>query len=329
MEELTNLIFSLCAAPGLPGDERGAAAVIAEELSSLGLRAEIDAAGSVSARFGEAGARERVLLDAHLDQVGLLVVRAEESGLLAADRCGGTDRRVLPGAPVVVHGRRELPGFVLPAKEGEEKLLLDCGLTGEEAAALVAPGDRVSLWQRPAALLGSRISCAALDDRCGCAVLLRCAELIAGEELSCEVILQFSSLEEIGGQGAAAGAYRACPTQAIAVDVSFAAQPDVPPEKCGTLGGGPMIGMSPVLDSAMTRRLASLAGREGIPHTFEVMGGETSTDGDPIAVSRAGVRTALLSVPLRYMHTAAEVIDVRDVERTAQLLAEYLREVRA
>ena len=142
------------------------------------------------------------------------------------------------------------------------------------------------------------------------------------------MVIQFSSLEEIGCQGAQAGAHRIRPTRAIAVDVSFAAQPDVPPEKCGTLGGGPMIGFSPVLDGAMSRAMTSLAERLGIPYSCEVMGGETSTDSDPIAVSRSGVRTALLSVPLRYMHTPAEIIDLKDVENTAQLLAAYLKGVK-
>ncbi len=89
-----------------------------------------------------------------------------------------------------------------------------------------------------------------------------------------------------------------------------------------------MIGISPVLDGNMSRRMVSLARRDGIPYSCEVMGGETSTNGDRISVSRSGVPTALLSVPLRNMHTAAEVIDLRDVERTAQLLASYLKEVR-
>lgn len=330
MEQLREQIFRLCAAPGLPGDERGVAAVLARELAPLSGRVETDELGNVYAWLGESGAKERVLLDAHLDQIGLIVTRVGEDGLVRADRCGGADRRVLPGAPVVIYGTEPIPGAVaVPEKEDKDApLLIETGLDQEALSRLVGPGDRIALWQRPAALLGSRVSCAALDDRAGCAVLLRCAELLQGEELSCEVVLQFSALEEIGGQGARAGAYRVRPTRAIAVDVSFAAQPDVPPEKCGALGGGPMIGFSPVLDGAMCRALRALAERLSIPYTCEVMGGETSTDGDPIAVSRSGVRTALLSVPLRYMHTPAEVIDLRDVEHTAQLLAAYLKGVR-
>lgn len=330
MEGLREMLFRLCGAPGLPGAEEGAAAVLAREIAPFARRVETDAMGNVCAWIGQSGARERILLDAHSDQVGLIVTRVGEDGLLRADRCGGADRRVLPGAPVVIHGRKLLPGIVAFAEKEEKDgdLIVDPGPMEEELSGLVQPGDRISLWHRPAALLGSRVSCAGLDDRAGCAVLIRCAELLQNEELACEAVIQFSSLEEIGGQGAETGAYRLRPTRAIAVDVSFASQPDVPPEKCGTLGGGPMIGFSPVLNAGMCRALTALAERHGIPYSCEVMGGETSTDGDPIAVSRCGVPTALLSVPLRYMHTPAEVVDLKDVEHTAQLLAAYLKGVR-
>lgn len=332
MEKLRELVFRLCGEPGLPGEEKSAAALLAREIAPFADRVETDANGNVFAWLGQQGAKERVLLDAHMDQVGLIVTRLEKDGRIAVDRCGGVDRRVLPGAPVLVHGAQKLAGVVAaaehPEKEKSDRLWVDCGRSGEELGQLVSPGDRVTLWQRPVSLLGDRISCAALDDRCGCAVLIRCAELLKEEPLSCEVVVQFSTLEEIGCQGAGVGAYRIQPTRAVAVDVSFASQPGVPPEKCGTLGGGPMIGISPVLDGEMSRRMVSLAQRDGIPYSCEVMGGETSTNGDRIAVSRSGVSTALLSVPLRNMHTAAEVIDLRDVERTAQLLASYLKEVR-
>lgn len=332
MEKLRELIFRLCGEPGLPGEEQNAAALLAREIAPFASRVETDATGNVFAWLGRQGAKERVLLDAHMDQVGLIVTRVEKDGRIAVDRCGGTDRRVLPGAPVLLHGKQPLAGVIAleePAgKEEPDRLWVDCGRSAEELNALIAPGDRVTLWHRPVALLGDRISCAALDDRCGCAVLIRCAELLKTESLSCEVVIQFSTLEEIGCQGAAIGAYRIQPARAVAVDVSFASQPGVPPEKCGTLGGGPMIGFSPVLDGSMSRFLVSLAQRGGIPYSCEVMGGETSTDSDRIAVARSGVQTALLSVPLRNMHTAAEVVDLRDVEHTAQLLAMYLKEVR-
>ena len=166
-----------------------------------------------------------------------------------------------------------------------------------------------------------------MDDRAGCAALIRCAQLLHGENLSCGLTVLLSSREEVGGQGAQTGTFSLEPTEAIVVDVSFAAQPGVDPAKCGKLGGGPMIGMAPILNRPMVHRLKELAKKNEIPFTMEIMGGETGTNADGIAVSRAGVHTAMVSIPLRYMHTPVEVIDVQDVEYTARLLAEYVKGV--
>lgn len=338
MQNLKEFLFRLCGAPGVAGCEAAAAEQAARELSPYA-RVETDALGNVVAHLGKPDAKEHILLDAHNDQIGLIITGVDKDGFLCMDRCGGVDRRVVPGAPVLVYGREVLTGIVscMPPHlmeagekklESVEKLRIDVGLSREEAEQLVSPGDRALLWSRPASLLGSRVTCAALDDRCGAAALIRCAELLQGAELNCQVTILLSAMEEIGGQGARVGAYAAQATRAIAVDVSFAHQPGVPKENTGVLGGGPMIGIAPILNREMARELTALAEKLDMPHTTEVMGGRTSTNSDELAVARGGVRTALVSIPLRYMHTAVEVIDLRDVEYTARLLAEYVKGVK-
>ena len=336
MEQLGELIFRLCGAPGVAGEEAPVLRAAAEELKKYA-SVHTDALGNLTAEMGKKDAKEHVLLDAHLDQIGLIVTRIDDEGFLHVDQCGGVDRRVLPGSPVTVLGRETLRGIVCctpPHLAGDnegkvlpvEKMAVDVGLSEEEARRLVFPGDRILFYSRPKKLLGTKISAAGLDDRAGVAALIRCAQLLSEEELDCRLTILCSTREETGGQGAVTGAYLAAPTQAVAVDVSFALQPDVPEENCGKLGGGPMIGVAPVLDRAMGEKLFAIARRLKMPHKADVMGGKTGTNGDEIAVSRSGVRTALISIPLRYMHTPAEVIDLRDVEYTAELLAEYIRE---
>lgn len=337
IEDFQELLFALCAEPGTPGDESEAARRAARELSDCG-ETEIDRMGNVICRMGNRGAQRQILLDAHLDQVGLIVTQIEKDGFLRIDSCGGTDRRVLPGSPVTVYGREPLTGVMccMPphlVEGGEDKvesidrMAVDVGLSKEEAEALVSPGDRALIRAPQKRLLGSRIASPALDDRAGCAALIRCAQLLHGENLSCGLTVLLSSREEVGGQGAQTGTFSLEPTEAIVVDVSFAAQPGVDPAKCGKLGGGPMIGMAPILNRPMVHRLKELAKKNEIPFTMEIMGGETGTNADGIAVSRAGVHTAMVSIPLRYMHTPVEVIDVQDVEYTARLLAEYVKGV--
>lgn len=326
------LILRLCAADGTSGDEEEAARAAAAAFPGCA-RTAVDALGNLTAVLNPGAEPGGILLDAHLDKIGLAVTGIDENGFLRVAPCGGVDRRVLPGAPVTVRGREPLPGVVCcpPRPAGDEKLpaadrmAVDIGCPRETAEKLVRPGDRVVFAARPKRLLGTRVSAPGLDDRAGVAALARCAQMLAQRPPRRRVTFLCSTREEVGGQGAVTGAWSAAPELGIAVDVGFARQPGVPEEKSGTLGGGPMIGFAPALDRRIGEALASLAEKLRIPYGRDVMGGDTGTNSDVLAAARGGVRTGLVSIPLRYMHTPAEVADARDVENTALLLAEYIR----
>ncbi|MCL2107333.1 MAG: M42 family peptidase, partial [Oscillospiraceae bacterium] len=279
-----------------------------------------------------------ILLDAHLDQVGLIVTSIEEDGFLRAAKCGGLDLRTLMAQEVTVHGAEALYGVVpaqpphLAFSQGmesaleEKEIFIDIGLPKAEAERLVPLGSRVSLRGEPTRLHGSRFTAPALDNRAGVAAILRCLELLEGKP-ACRLTVLFSVQEETTGSGARGGAFAIQPEEAIAVDVSFARAPGVDPgEAQGVLGKGTMIGFAPSLDLAVSERLASIAGKEDIPFTREIMGGASGTNADRIQTAGGGVPCGLLSIPLRNMHTAAELLDLGDVEATARLLAAYLIE---
>lgn len=335
MNDLQQLIFRLCAAPGLPGDEHLAAQAAREELSKYA-EVTFDAMGNLIAKMGDQSAKNQLMLDAHIDQIGLIVTGITDCGFLKIANCGGVDRRVLPGSHVIIYGKEILHGIVtcLPphlVEGGSEKIVdidkmsIDVGLDVDEAKELVSPGDHIIVNGEPRALIGSRVTAAALDDRAGVAALIRCAQLLKDEKPHCGLTILLSGREETGEQGAKTGAYAVNPTEAIMVDVSFAEQPQVPEYKCGHLSEGPMIGIAPSLNTEMTNKLIELAKKHHIPYQFEVMGGETGTNADKVGTTRGGVRTALLSIPERNMHTPVEVIDLNDVESTAKLIAEYVR----
>ena len=205
-------------------------------------------------------------------------------------------------------------------------MAVDVGLSGEEAARLVHPGDSVTIPAPVIPLLHNRVTGAALDDRAGCAVLVRCAQLLAGKKLPQKVTLLFSSREEVGSQGAETAAFSLRPDRCIAVDVTFASQPGVSEKESGELGAGPMVGIAPVLSRQMARQLLALSQREGIPVQTEVMNGPTGTTADRIMTTGGGVPCCLLSIPQRSMHTPGEVCDLRDMESAARLLAAYAQE---
>lgn len=329
------IIFSLCGAPGVSGAE-GSAAQVASQLLARHARVRKDALGSVIGEID--GEDPHILLDAHLDQIGLIVTDIDAQGFLRVEKCGGIDTRTLYGQNVTVWGVDPLPGVlcstpphlrkaedVNKAPEWKE-LAVDIGLNAQQACEKVRLGDRITFDTKPAQLLNERMTAPALDDRAGVAALLLALEKAKGK-LRNRVTVAFTVQEEVGTRGAGPAAFSIKPDKAVVVDVSFAMSPGCPAHKCGKLGGGAMIGVAPTLSAGMSADFVRLAQTHGIAHTLEVMGGETGTNADVIDISRGGVETGLLSIPLRYMHTSAEVVDLRDVEAVADLLARYLMEL--
>ena len=280
---------------------------------------------------GKEGA-PHLLLEAHLDQIGFIVTRVEE-GFLRFSKIGGIDARWLPATPVVIHAAAgDYPGIITsvpPHLAGDgsdhsikiENLLIDTGFTAETAAKLFAPGDIVTFAAKPVELQNKRLAGPALDDRIGCAAVIAAAEEIAAEKPDCRVTVLLSSMEEVGGQGAETGGFTSQPDYAIAVDVSFGDGFGCAPEKTSPLGGGTMLGYAPILDREFTMKLKKLAEENNIPLQHEPMGGRTGTDADELATAGRGIKMALLSIPLRSMHTVAETIDPEDAANTARLMA--------
>ena len=333
--EVSALLKELCAAKGVSGAENSAAAVAGAMLEKY-MPVKIDALGSVTGRKEGRGAH--ILLDAHLDQIGLIVTAVNSEGFLKVAKCGGADSRVLAASDVTVHGKKDIFGIIAstpphlskPEEETKatdfEDMIVDIGMSAEKAKEIVSLGDRITFNAPYRELLGNRVSSPSVDDRAGVAAILRCLEMLEEKGVDCNLSVLFSVQEETGGSGAQTGAFAASPEEAIAVDVSFASAPGVSGEKYASLGKGTMIGYAPSLDYAMSKTLEKIAKEKEIPYQLEVMGGKTGTNCDEIQISGAGVKTALLSVPLRNMHTAVEVCDLEDIENTARLMAEYIAE---
>ena len=241
----------------------------------------------------------------------------------------------MPGARVVVHGKCDLPGVIstLPPhlQKGEDgkkaapidELSIDLGLTAQAAKDLVAAGDCVTFAKHFTPLNGSRVSANCLDDRSGVAAVLLAAEQL--KDAPCRVTLLFTAQEEVGTRGAKTALFDRGVDASVSVDVSFAYTPGCKARDCGVMGKGPMIGISPILDRQFSKELLDLATENQIPYQTEVMAGRTGTNADAISICGSGVRCALVSIPEKYMHTPAEVVDTADVEQTAALLAAFVR----
>ncbi len=330
---MKDLIEKLTNAVGVSGDEATAAAAAAELLRPYG-RVEADALGNIlcTVKKPKEGG-PHLLLDAHIDQIGLIVQEIDDKGFLKVANCGGMDRRILMASEVTVHGKRPVYGVICSqpphlAKEGDSKkapkledIAIDVGLSKEKAQELIALGDRITLSGPVREMVNGQLVSQALDDRASCAAIIRCLKLIKGKDIPCGLTVLFSTREEVGGQGARTGAFSVFPTKAIVVDVSFGYTPDSPRHKCGELGKGPMIGFAPAISRRFSNELVELAKANEIPYQVEIMEGETGTNADQIVIAQSGVETGMVSIPLKYMHTPIETVDPADIEAAARLMA--------
>ncbi len=320
---------------GVSGDETAAAGAAKELLRQYTDDVRTDALGNVIGYIKTEGAGETIMLDAHIDRVGLIVTYIDEDGFLKVGSLGSPDMRVMPAQSVTVHGREDIKGVIstLPPHVSKDKdkvadvteLSVDIGYSKEQAQELVAPGDSITINSCFRELADTRISSPALDDRSGvCAVLAALDMIKERGGLKYNIAVCFAVREEIGCLGAKTAAFEIKPDKALAVDVSFGNTPDGKDYDTAKLGSGVMIGFSPSLDRRMSLELCDTAKRCGIPFTREVMPGSTGTDADNISVSGGGVRCCTLSFPIRYMHTPSEVLDIEDIRSAARLICEYV-----
>jgi putative aminopeptidase FrvX len=342
MAETPSLLDNLLRAAAPSGHEGPAAAIWRKEAAFASL--DTDGLGSSIARIGEGAPLLAVV--GHIDEIGLVVTHIDEKGFLWFAPIGGWDPQILVGQRVDVRGRDGLvPGVVgrkpihlLDADQRKKVvelkgLHIDVGAADrDEASELVRVGDPVTVAAEPQALAGERMVSRAMDNRLGAYVALealrRCHER---GSLSASFAAIAAVQEEIGLYGARTSAFELRPDLAIAVDVTHATDtPGVDEKEIGShpLGSGPAIGRGSTLSPKVFELLVETAEEAGIEHTIVASGRATSTDADAIQISRSGIPTGLVSIPLRYMHSPVEMVDLGDLEATVELIAAFAARLR-
>jgi putative aminopeptidase FrvX len=308
------------------------------ELSSDGL-------GSSIARVGEASPLMAVV--GHIDEIGLIVTHIDEKGFLWFAPIGGWDPQILVGQRVEVRGKdRIVPGVagrkpihLLEADQRKKvvelkSMHIDIGAADQdEAAALVRVGDPVVIAAEPMPVLGERLVSRSMDNRLGAYVALETARRAhEGGNLVGSVAAVAAVQEEIGLFGARTASFQLRPDIAIAVDVTHATDaPGVDEKELGSspLGSGPVIGRGSTLSPKVFELLVEAAEAEGIEYSVSASGRGTSTDADVLQISRAGIPTGVVSIPLRYMHSPVEMCDLGDVESVVKLLTAFAERLTA
>src|SRR5688572_25737062 len=332
------LLRSLLTAPGPPGHESRPARVWREAAEGFADEVSTDKLGSTVARVNGRGDSPLMAVVGHIDEIALLVSHISDKGFLHVVQSGGWDAQVLVGQRVEILTRDGVvPGVVgrkpphlTDAEERKKavelkRLHVDIGARdADEARSMVRTGDQVLIAAEPLDLPNERVASRALDNRLGVFVAIEVARRVkeaggGGGPVAGVAAVQ----EEIGAHGARVMAYGLEPDLAVAVDVTHATDaPGVDPGEIGEhgLGSGPVITRGAVVSRPLNDLLDEAAKAEGIECSTEAAGRHTGTDADVIHFSRLGVPTAVVSIPLRYMHSPVELVQLGDVEATIRLL---------
>lgn len=277
----------------------------------------------------------KIMLAAHMDEIGMMV-RDIVDGFIYVHRIAGMDNRVMLSQPVLVHGKRPLKGMVASVpphllSEADRKhypsfdqLVVDVGLPAEEVAELVRIGDLITPDTPLLELQGKQVAGKAMDDRACVAAVSFCLHELQTLQHSWDVYATATVQEESGLFGASTAAYYIQPDLAIALDVTFAEQAGVSSDDASEMGAGPVIALGANFHPKLYDKLINVAQAQEIKHQTEAIAANSGTDAWAIQVARDGVPSALLSIPLRNMHSPVETLDLRDIERTGRLLAQVI-----
>jgi putative aminopeptidase FrvX len=282
----------------------------------------------------------KIMLAAHMDEIGLMVARVVD-GFIFVHRISGVDNRIMPAQSVIVHGRRPLPGIVAtmpphlltPSMRQKypamNELIIDVGLPAAEVEELVTIGDLITPDAPMIELNSNKVAGKAMDDRACVAAVTFALHALQGMRHRWDVYAAATVQEETGLLGAKTAAYHIKPDIAIALDVTFAPQPGVDAADASEFNGGPAIGVGPNFHPKLVDKLRETAKRYEIKTQDDFLPGASGTDAWAIQVALQGIPTALLSIPIRNMHSPVETVDLRDIERTGRLLANFIADLDA
>jgi endoglucanase len=336
---LEERIIALSDLPGPAGFEEGAAARIMDMLAEVAGEVRADVMGNIIAvrRSGKENAR-RLLLDAHYDEIGF-VVTGHEEGFLRFAAIGGVDARMLPAAEVRILTEPNLTGVVAAApphvldKDESNKamkvedLFIDVGMTQEEAEKAVPVGTP-AVYNARARAFGDGFVCGkALDNRASLAVIIEALRQLKDKPLGADVYVLASAQEELGRRGAKTAAFEIAPDWCVVLDADHAKTPDNKRHDIKKAGGGVVISVGPNMNRKLADKAIRLAKEKEIPYQIGVEAGDSGTNAAAVQIAREGVATALIGIPVKYMHSPVETMALSDAEAAASLLAALIESI--
>lgn len=327
--DVLKTLLELCKIESLSGNEDEIDIFLEKELKKYSKNIIKTSTKSVILKLNE-NKKPKIMLEAHLDCVGMVVKSITKEGFLEILNCGGLDLKMLISREVLVLGKKPLTGFIFKNLDKDakklkiENLLIDVNLDEKKAKELINIGDGIVFKYDPIILKNNKVSVRSLDDKASIAAIFLVLEKLKEKDLNCEILVCFSSQEETTQIGAKTATFLKTPDIAIAVDVSFAKTLNCKEGSIGEMNKGPLIGISPILNKDLTNKLIEIAKEKNIPFQLEIMNNKTQTNADEIATTKSGVKTVLCSIPIKNMHTPIETVKISDIENTAELIYNFI-----
>ncbi|MBQ8345079.1 MAG: M20/M25/M40 family metallo-hydrolase [Clostridia bacterium] len=338
-DELKELIFRLCALPTVSGTPDGGSKGIIEAVGSLFDEVQTDAIGNciLIRRCGQADA-PRILVDAHMDEIGMMVREVCEGGFIRLAPIGGIDPAVLQSADICVYGKKTMRGVISSTpphlRSGSEDKLPEVadviadvgqGYTKDELEELIPPGTPVGFAPIYRTLAGDRIVGKSFDDKACAACAVYAVAACKREELAGDVFVLLSRYEETSRLGGVATAIAAiCPDYAMAVDVNLGKVDGAPAYETVEMEAGISITLSSAVDGALTREVRALCDGEQIPYSLSVAPSYTGTNATTFQLVAGSVPVVDIGLPLQSMHTPCEVISLQDCESLVRLIGAFV-----
>jgi tetrahedral aminopeptidase len=338
--EYVNVLKELCTYTAVSGYEKDMAENVKNLFKKYCDSVEVDRFYDViGKKAGTANGKYKIMITAHYDEIGMIVRGIEDEGFLRVTNMGGIDSKILLAQVVIVHGKSKITGIIgakpphlLKPEETKravkfEDIYIDTGMKADKLKESVSVGDLVTFKPDFLELRGSMVSSKTIDNRCGVATLLGIMEELAKVRHEADIYFVATSQEETHCTGAEIVSYNLRPDIAIVVDACHGDMPEVSKDESHALGKGPAIGLGPNLHRKLTKRLIDICKNENVPYQIDVEPDDTGTEAWVTQVSRSGIPSLLISIPVRYMHTTVETVNIDDIKSAARMVTAFVKEI--
>ncbi len=335
---ITKNLENLSELVAVAGFEKNAADKVAELFKDHCDQVRIDKFFNViGLKKGYNRSAKKIMIAAHIDEIGFLVNSIDDKGFIGITNIGGIDSKILLAQEVIIHGRQDVIGIIgatpphlLKAEDVGKApkisdLKVDTGYSSEELKKIISIGDTVSFRSKFSIMNEMKACGKSLDNRASVACLLEILKNLKDVNHENDILFIASTQEETSLVGITTASYALRPDAAIVIDACHGDIPELSKDYSSTPGKGPEIAIGPNLHPKLVNKIFELGKENCIPFQKMVESGDTGTEAWATQVSTNGIPTALLSIPVRYMHTAVETLNIEDIKFTARLVAEFTK----